>query len=95
MPLTFAGRLSTALASVLQLLPELAVAAAPVEPIASFQTEKEAQELPKAGWLSGSICQARFTTIGVSRITGPQRPELMSIATKQGGPGMKATRNSQ
>src|SRR6476646_10049417 len=90
MPLTFAGRLSTAIASALQLLPELAVAAAPVEPIASFQTEKEAQEHVQAGWSSGSMWRVRFTTTGASKRMGLRRKALTSVAMRPRVPGCGA-----
>ena len=95
MPLTFAGRISTVLASALQLLPELAVAAAPVELIASFQTEKEAQQHCQSGlvvWLDLAskiyYCRGQQTYGATKKGAYVYRDEAQSA-------GMRGSRSSQ
>ena len=97
MPLTFTGLLSTALAATLQLLPELAVAAAPVEPIASFQTEKEAQERCPGGlvvWLDLATNNKIYYYRG-QQTYGATKKGAYVCRDEAKSAGMRASRSSQ
>ena len=95
MPLTFAGRLSTALASALQLLPELAVAAVPVEPIASFQTEKEAQEHCPGGLVVWLDLATKIYYYRGQQTYGSTKKGAYVCRDEAKSAGMRASRSSQ